>query len=445
MSAGLSPEARAAYAVGFERALAQQEDLPWFASARRDAFDAFVQQGWPTTKHEDWRFTDVSPLTRLALLPAPVKPVTGDGTFDESLLNLGRGLGHRMVFVDGRHDGGQRAGLPLSAGLVVAPLALAVRDEAGKVGAAFGQQLHNQNAFVSLNTAFTTDGVFIGIPTGLVVEAPIFVVFLACAESAVSLPRTLVVAGADSQATVVEVHLGAEGRATFSDAVTEILLEPGSRLAYHGIVRPSSHGSHVGHLAVTQNTGSTFSAHGLSLDGRLVRNDAHVLLAGENCACQLDGIYLAAGGSHIDNHTSIDHRAPRSTSREHYKGVVAGRGQAVWTGRAMVRPGAQGTDARQTNRNLILDDGAVVHAKPHLEIFANDVKCSHGATTGRLDPEALFYLRSRGIGEKEANHILISAFLREGLARVADAPLRGELEAILASRASDLAAEGASA
>jgi len=175
-----------------------------------------------------------------------------------------------------------------------------------------------------------------------------------------------------------------------------------------------------------------------------VRNDAHVLLAEENCTCQLDGIYLAAGGSHIDNHTCIDHRAPRCTSREQYKGVVAESSQAVWTGRAIVRPGAQGTDARQTNRNLILDDGAVVHAKPHLEIFANDVKCSHGATTGRLDPEALFYLRSRGIGGKEANQILISAFLREGLARVANAPLRGELEAILAERTRELAREGAS-
>jgi Fe-S cluster assembly protein SufD len=328
---------------------------------------------------------------------------------------------------------------------VIEPLSSALGNASSPAGLVLGKQLAGQNAFAALNTAFMTDGALVRIPAGLVVEAPILLVFLAAAEGCASFPRTVVEAGADSQATIVEVHLGADGRATLSDAVTEIMLESGARLAYHGIQKPSESGFHIGHLAVTQKAGSKFFAHSLSLGGRLVRNDVHVVLGQEDCTCQLDGIYLAGGTSHIDNHTTIDHAAPRCTSREDYKGVVWDRGVAVWNGRAVVRPGAQGTDARQTSRNLILADGARIHAKPHLEIFANDVKCSHGATTGRLDPEALFYLRSRGIGEQDANHILVSAFLREGLARVADAPLRGELEAILASRTSDLAAEGASA
>jgi len=443
--AALSSDAQATYAAGLAQTLASQGgSSPLLALARKDAFAAFVKQGWPTTKQEDWRFTDVSRLTRLTLLPAPAVPVVGGGVFPTNLVDLGRGFGHRMSFLDGRHDPSLPTWLPPPRETILAPLSSVVRDDPKQVEGFPGQILRGDNAFVSLNTAFHTDGAFVRIPAGLAVEAPILLVFRASAEGSASFPRTLVWAGRDSQATVFEMHLGADGRVTCSNAVTEILLDPGAHLAYHSMQKPSSQGFHVGHLAVTQKAGSTLFAHNVSLDGRLVRNDAHVLLAEENCTCQLDGIYLAAGGSHIDNNTCIDHRAPRCTSREQYKGVVAERGQAVWTGRAIVRPGAQGTDARQTNRNLILDDGAVVHAKPHLEIFANDVKCSHGATTGRLDPEALFYLRSRGIGDNEANQILISAFLREGLARVANAPLRGELEAILAERTRELAREGAS-
>ena len=444
MNAGLSPDARRAYADGFVRTLAGQEHAPsWLVSARKDAFDIFMEKGWPTTKQVDWRFTDVGPLTRLELLPAAIPSTVPEGAFDESLFHLGRGVGHRMVFVDGHYLLGHEAGLPPPRGLAMASLATAIHDESKQIGRVLGHHLQSLDAFTALNAAFMTDGAFVQIPAGLVVEAPIFLVFLAAAEGSASFPRTVVVAGAGSQATLVEIHLGADGRATLSDAVTEILLEPGARLAYHSVEKFSARGFHIGHLAVTQKAGSVFFAHSLVLDGQLVRNDAHVVLAEENCACQLDGVYLAAGGCHIDNQTSIDHRAPKCRSRESYRGVVSDHGQAVWSGRAIVRPGAQGTDARQSNRNLILADGAVVHSKPHLEIFANDVKCSHGATTGRLDPEALFYLRSRGIGEKEANQILIAAFLRDGLGGVADPALRGELEGILANRTRDLILEGA--
>jgi Fe-S cluster assembly protein SufD len=167
------------------------------------------------------------------------------------------------------------------------------------------------------------------------------------------------------------------------------------------------------------------------------------VLAEENCTCNLDGLYLASGSGHVDNHTTIDHRAPRSTSREVYKGVVDGHSRAVFSGRIVVRPGAQQTDARQTNRNIVLSDGALVHSKPHLEIFANDVKCSHGATTGRLNPDALFYLRSRGIGEKEAHQLLIRAFMLEGLDCIKQPTLRAELESVLVGRIESLTGAGA--
>ncbi len=275
---------------------------------------------------------------------------------------------------------------------------------------------------------------------------PIYVVFLASAEGSTGFPRTVIWAGKDSRATIVEIHLGAErasNPATLASAVTEVVLEPGANVTYHGIQKASPAGGHVGHLAVTQKAGSVFSGSSLALGGRLVRNDVHVLLAEEGCTCNLDGLYLASGAGHIDNHTTIDHRAPRSTSREVYKGVVGDRSRAVFNGRIVVRPDAQQTDARQTNRNIVLGEGALVHSKPHLEIFANDVKCSHGATTGRLNPDALFYLRSRGIGEKEANQLLIRAFMLEGLDCIAQTELRAELEGVLVKKIESLANPGA--
>jgi len=446
MNTGLPTEMRDAYAAEFASVLARSAGLPpWLTGARKTAFDAFVEQGWPTTKQEDWRFTDVTPITRLGLLPPPaVQLQLNEGDFDAKLLNLGSGQGHRLVFVDGQYQAGFSTWQALPRGLRVTPLSSIVAGVAGADSDAkplhdlLGRQLGSQNAFVALSTAFMTDGALVHIPAGLSVELPIYLVFLSANQGATSFPRTVVSAGENSQATIVEVHLGAADRATLSNAVTEIVLEPHARIAHHSIQKMSPTGFHVGHIAVTQQADSAFSAHSLFLDGRIVRNDICTLLSGERCACNLDGLYLADGSSHVDNHTTIDHRMPQSTSRESYRGVVDGRSRAVFNGRIVVRPGAQQTDARQTSRNLILADGAVVHTKPHLEIFANDVKCAHGATIGRLDEESLFYLRSRGIGLREANQILIGAFMREGLERVAFSPLREELEAILTSRIDDM-------
>jgi len=446
MNAGLSQSDCAAYSVLFAQGEAARAGEPaWLRVARQSAFASFVGVGWPTSKQEEWRFTDPSQLTSALVQLAGSEAASGAPTFDEILRGLGRGIGHRLGFVDGRHATEHARDGSLPRGLVLAPLAQAMQDPAARLDALLGQALREPSAFVALNTAFLQDGAVVRIPAGLVVEAPIILAYLAATPERASLPRTVVHAGADSQATIVELHLGADGRATLANAVTEILLEPGARLGYYAVQRPSPTGCHVGHLAVVQRRGSGLRAHSLTLAGRLVRNDAHVELAEEGCSCQLDGLYLAGSGSHLDNQTSIDHRAPRCTSRESYRGVVARHGQAVWSGRAVVRPEAQGTDARQTNRNLLLAEEAIVHAKPHLQIFASDVKCSHGATSGRLDPEALFYMRTRGIGERDAHQMLVAAFLREGLGAVTEPGLHGELEAVLSHRARELLAEGAAA
>jgi len=454
MNTGLTADVRTAYTAGFTKALARGAELPsWLLGVRKNAFDAFLTQGWPTTKQENWRFTDVGPMTGLGLGTAVQSPSGDPGDargaspndiekrFDPSLVNLGGGRGHRLVFVDGHYHPTFSAWEPLPGALLVLPLSSALARDAEMVHGLLGHHLPNQNAFVSLNTAFMNDGAFVHIPAGFSAELPIYLVFLSSGEGTTIFPRTVVLADQGSRATIVEVHLGADGSTNLANAATEILVGRGARLSYYSVQRASPLGFQVANVAVTQKADSTFSSHNFFLDGRIVRNDLYATLDEERC--NLDGLYLAGGNSHIDNHTTIDHRMPQSTSREVYKGVIDDRARAVFNGRIIVRPGAQQTDARQTNRNLLLADGAVVHTKPHLEIFANDVKCGHGASIGRLDEDALFYLRSRGIGVKEAYQLLIRAFVQEGIEHVEFEPLRAELEQILAKRIDTLSATGA--
>lgn len=450
MSTGLSSGARAPYLQRFS------EIAPgptWLSPARQGALAAFLERGWPDKKEEDWRFTDLAPITTQAVLPgiAARSPDAAIGLdpslFDDQLVQLLRAAGPRLLFADGRGAGPDpfRDDRPAPPpGLRLEQLSAPHAGEVPGLRAHLGHYLGHGNAFVALNTAFMSDGAIRHIPPGLACDSPITVVYLASAEEAASFPRTVVLAGAGSEATVVEVYLGARGRATLSVSATEIVLEPEARLVYHAIQQSSPQGCHVGHVAVTQASGSRFSAHSLALDGRIVRHDIHDLLAGEGCACNLDGIYLVSGQSHVDNQTTIDHSMPRSTSRESYRGAVAGNGHAVFSGRIVVRPGAAKTDAEQTNRNLLLSSQARINSKPQLEILTSDVKCSHGATTGRLDPEALFYLRSRGISARDASHILIRAFLQQGLERVSSNAVRAELESVLDRRIDSLMAESAS-
>jgi Fe-S cluster assembly protein SufD len=430
MNVALSTEARAPYSARFAELLASRGPS-WLVSAREKAFGRFVEQGWPTKKQEDWRFTDVTPVTEVDLLPAPPRGTFDPSSFDSALLGLGSRSDQRLVFVDG-HLAPDLGRTTRAAGLEVVSIAEAL--DRAELGARFGRLLQSRNAFVALNTAFMTDGAFVHLPPGFQAETPIYVVYLASAEGSTSFPRTLIVADPGSRATVVEVFLGANGRATLSNGATEIVLGTDAQLTYHTIQQTSEAGFHLGHVAVCQESGSELSAHSLSLEGRLIRNDIQALLAGERCTTNLGGVYLASGNSHIDNQTTIDHGKPRSTSREDYRGVVDGAGHAVFSGRIIVRPGAEKTDAQQTNRNLLLSDSAQVNSKPQLEIFTSDVKCSHGATTGRLDPDALFYLRARGIGKRDADRILIRAFLQQGLERISSTELRSELENILDRR-----------
>ena len=292
------------------------------------------------------------------------------------------------------------------------------------------------NAFAAVNAAFLEDGAFVRIPPRTVVADPIHLVFLSepAFGSTVSHPRNLVIAEAASQAQIVETYVGTAGKLYFTNAVTEVVLGEGAVLDFSKLERESDAAFHVATTEVSQGRDSSFTSHSISLGGALARHDLNVRLDAEGAGCTLNGLFIGSGTQHLDNHTVIDHAKPHGTSRELYKGIMDGQSRGIFNGKIIVRPAAQKTDAMQTNKNLLLSKDALVNSKPALEIFADDVKCRHGSTIGQLDDAAMFYLRSRGIGETEARELLVYAFASDVASRIRVAPLRAFVEAQLGLR-----------
>jgi Fe-S cluster assembly protein SufD len=296
-------------------------------------------------------------------------------------------------------------------------------------------------AFAALNTAFAEDGAYVFVPDGVVLDTPIQLLFISvAAASSMSHPRSLIVLGQGSQAQIVETYVGRSGQAYFTNAVTEVFVGENAVLDHYKVQEEGREAYHVASMHVRASRSSTFSSHSFSLGGGLTRNDAIATLAGEGAECTLNGLYLADGERLVDNHTTIDHVMPHCPSHEIYKGILGGKARAIFNGKIIVRQDAQKTDAKQTNRALLLSDEATINTKPQLEIFADDVKCTHGATVGQLDEDAVFYLRARGLTYLEARDMLIHAFAGDILDRVKIDLLRKALEAELYTQlARDLA------
>jgi len=280
---------------------------------------------------------------------------------------------------------------------------------------------------VALNTAFLGDVTVHQIPAGAVMEQPIEI-RLTAEEGTASHPRVLILVGANAQCTIVETYTG-EG-AYFTNAVTEIVLGQNAVVDHYKVQRESREAFHVATMQVEVGRSASFSSHSIALGGALVRNDANAVLS-EGSHATLNGLYIVNGTQHVDNHTVIDHAKPHATSHEVYKGILDGTANAVFNGRIIVRVDAQKTDSKQTNKNLVLSDNAVIHTKPELQIHADDVRCTHGATIGQLDAESMFYLQSRGIGKKEARALLTHAFAQDIIDRVKVQSVREDLEHFL--------------
>ncbi len=399
-------------------------------SIRQDAARRFAELGFPTTRDEEWRFTNVSSIAKTQFSPAPAGLNEEEAELLDQHLFPNEGS-PRLVFINGRYLR-ELSDWELPKGIRATPL----REANGAVDAHLARYAAYQDrAFVALNTANFEAGACIEIPKGAVVEEPIHLVFFATGGDVpvISHPRSLVVIGPGSQATVVESYLG-HGAKYFTNAVTEIVAGDHSVVDHYKLQEEDERSSHVATLQVQIGRDANFSTHSISLGGGgLVRNDINAVLA-EGSEATVNGLYLVSGSQHIDNHTAIDHAKPHGASHELYKGILGGTSTAVFNGKIIVHQGAQKTDAKQTNRNLVLSENATIHTKPELQIHANDVRCTHGATIGQLDQEAIFYLQSRGIAKEQARDLLMHAFARDIIDRVKVGSLRARLEQILLER-----------
>ncbi len=408
-----------------EFALALHAGEPaWWGNLRREAFDRFSTLGFPTTHDEDWKYTNVSPIARTAFEPGELAPVRTSSPLAEL------GCDVRLVFVNGRFSRDLSSQDRLPAGLSAGSLANRLRDGSTALEAHLGRYASfGGHAFVALNTAFVEDGALIEIAANTVLEKPVHLVFLSEPDGrpTVSHPRTLVLAGRGSQASVIETYLGPEGETYFTNAVTEIVVGEDAVLDHYKLQCEGRQAFHVATIQAVQDRGSVWNSHNVSLGAALARHDVNSVLDEQGAECYLNGLFAATGRQHVDNHSLLDHAKPHGTSRELYKGILAGHATGVFNGKIIVRKDAQKTNAIQSNKNLLLSGDAVINTKPQLEIFADDVRCTHGATVGQLDKEALFYMQSRGIAAAQARDLLTHAFVGELLDRMRWEPVRAPL------------------
>jgi Fe-S cluster assembly protein SufD len=415
---------------------ATAEAPEWLESIRRTAMERFAATGFPTSRDEEWRFTPVGPIAQTPWRPALGSTVVSREQLDPFV--FGHPEWTTLVFLNGAFNEALSSVGVLSPGLRVGSLREAVNTDGAVIEAHLGRHAPTVSSpFTALSTAFMREGGFVHVPANTDVTRPVHLVFVTTDEavSSVTYPRNLIVVEAGARASVIESYVTLAPAGTYwTNAVTEVVAGPNSWLEHTRIQRESERAFHIGSTHVDQYRDSHYRSFSMAMGGALARHNLHVRLNGENVEALMYGLYLTRGEQLVDNHTAIYHDQPNCRSWEVYKGVLDGRSRAVFNGKVFVKPEAQKTDAKQTNRNLLLSDSAKVHTKPQLEIFADDVKCTHGATVGRLDDVALFYARSRGVPAAEAQRLLTYAFAAEVIEEVALEPVRDELERLVRER-----------
>ena len=404
----------------------------WLRELRAAGIARFADMGFPTTRQEEWRFTSVAPLVENAFVPAPARAGAGPGASGGETL--------RMVFVNGKYAAQRSSLTGLPAGVRVGNLAALLE---GATGAAAFVERHlgrgaapAANSFTALNTAFIADGAVVHLTRGAVLAEPLHVIFASApgGKPTVSHPRLLVVADEQARATVVEHYVALEDTPYWTNAVTELVLGDGADVEVVRIQEEPLGAYHVASTHTRQGRDSTLLLHPLVLGAGLARHDITNVLDGPGAELLLNGLYLLGGRQHADHHTVIDHAQPDCRSHEFMNGVLDAGSRGVFNGRIVVRPGAQRTDSKQTNHNLVLSEEARADSQPQLEIYADDVKCTHGATLGPLDPKELFYLQSRGLAPDEARALLTYGFGAEILGRLRHPGLREALDGAVRAR-----------
>ncbi len=416
---------------------------PWLTGLRQSGLDRFQAEGFPTGRDEDWRFVNLAPLTGTSFQLAPAD-VTGVRLDDLAPFLYAIPGVSTLVFVNGRFVPALSTIAAHPAGVTVGHLAGAIRVGTPILGQHLGNYAKlEQDGFTALNTAFVRDGLFVHVPRGADAGAPVHAVFVSDSrsEGAVSYPRNFIMVEPGGRAAVIESYVGLTDGTYFTNAVTEAIVGEGAHLEHTKIQRESESAYHIGTTHIRMGKDSRGFSHSVSFGAALCRNNLDVVLDGPGIEAQMLGLYMARGKQEVDNHTSLLHAHPNCSTREVYKGILDGRSHGVFNGKIYVTPLAQKTDAKQTNRALLLSETARIDTKPQLEIFADDVKCTHGATIGNLDEASAFYLKSRGIGGELGRKILIYAFAADVLEELPYEPIRAALEAVVMDRLETRAAD----
>ncbi|HEY0779105.1 MAG TPA: Fe-S cluster assembly protein SufD [Gemmatirosa sp.] len=421
---------------------AEADGPAWLAAVRRAGAAAFARQGFPTTRHEDWHYTTTAAIAEADY--ASTAAATGDVEGRDALrpFTFGQPLGGpagwpTLVFVNGRFDAALSARDRLPEGVEALAWDEALTREPELVERTLGRIADPAaQPFVALNQAVFTDGALVVVRKEMEADRPVHLLFVTDATAArtASHARVLVVAERHSKVSVIESHVAIGGASYLTNAVTEIDVADGATVHHLKVQRESARAFHLAHVEARQGRDSHFVSFSFATGAKLARANVYTLLAGEGCGATLNGLYTVGDEQHCDNQTRIEHREPNCYSRELYKGVLDGRAHGVFNGKVYVHPAAQKTDGKQTNNTLLLSEEARIDTKPQLEIFADDVKCTHGATVGRLDQTALFYMQSRGVGTEAARKLLTYAFAADVLETIELEPVKHALEALVLER-----------
>ncbi len=407
--------------------------IPWARNLREKAFEAFDAEGFPTTREENWKYTDTRPIAKNNFTLS--KNSTND--IDAQALSLWTFPGlscYTMVFVNGYYSPSLSDINGLPSGVTIISLADALRNKPDMIEQLF-QQIPSQKAsvFTSLNTALMTDGAVIMLDKNAT-SKPIHLLYVTTGDeqNISTQARNLIVGGKGSAATIIESYAGKEDAHSFTNVVSDVVIQESARIDHYKIQQESLNTYHIGAINVYQHRDSMYVSNSISLGASLARTDIHSMLDEEGAQCVLNGLYVVSGRQHVDHHTCVDHCKPHGKSEEVYKGIIDDRAHAVFNGKVVVHEKAQKTDAQQSNKNLLLSENAVIDTKPELEIYADDVKCSHGATVGQLDEDTLFYLQSRGVEEENARKILIYSFIDDVISRIHIKELKIKMQELIA-------------
>lgn len=395
--------------------------IPWLLDMQKNALADFTRMGFPTRHLEDWKYTVVDSFLQQQFASEQASATTAHPSSIP--------VGLPISLMNGNVAGTDALELP--EGVIVQPLAQAIVEHAEKIKPYLNRILQQEHGFQALNTAMLNSGLFIYLPKGACLTTPLLLSHWQDKANQASHVRHLMILEEGSSASVIEDFQGDATTCYFTNTITEVNLAPHAKLTHYKIQRESKLAYHMGHIAVQQGTGSQFDSHSFSLGGKLVRSDITIELTAPKAQCLMNGIYAPADGQHMDHHTIVRHQAPDCKSEQDYKGILNGHSRAVFNGRVIVAKDAQHTEAKQQNKNLLLSTNTEIDTKPQLEIFADDVVCTHGATVGHLDEEALFYLATRGIGHAEATRYLVQAFTINNLRIIANAELAEWLGALL--------------